>query len=229
MHPASEVYGMEPSRPEDYDAARLEVIGRRWDQKAERWDADLADERFHLNEDGAYRRFLATADEIVARRAEFCRERLLVDLGCGTGLVLAHFLDRFSGGLGIDISRQMLAVAARRRLPSTRLVAANCFELARHVSGAGAVLSRGVLLSHYGPRWAPVLFDEIRRALVPDGGLALLDFLNATARDSYPSNPDNKTYYSSDQIQWLGQQAGFRRTCILGDSQRRVLLALLEM
>ncbi len=140
-HPLSDPYGLGRSLPEDYDALRLEVIRNRWDQKAERWDADLADEHFHLNEDDAYHRFLDAADAAVAERAEFCRKQCLVDLACGTGLVLAHFLDRFASGVGVDISPKMLALAARR-LPHAQLVEGSCFELAEHVAGA-APCSRG--------------------------------------------------------------------------------------
>lgn len=224
----SEFYGMEPSREEDYDAARLEVIRERWDQKAERWDDDLADKDCHLNDDGAYGRFMDAADAIVAERESFCRGQLLVDLGCGTGLILARFVDRFAGGLGLDISERMLAVAARRQLPRTRLVAGNCFTLAQHVSRAGSVLSRGILLSHYGPRWAPILLEQVRQSLVPDGGFALLDFLNAAARNEHASNPDNKSYYHPQQMEVLAKEAGFGRASILGESDRRVLLILAE-
>jgi SAM-dependent methyltransferase len=229
MHPpASNVYGMEPSRPKDYDARRLKVIRDRWDQKAERWDADLADEHFHLNEDGAYRRFLEIADALVAERADFCRRHTLVDLGCGTGLVLAHFLDRFAAGVGVDISPRMLAIAARRKLPHAHFLEGNCFALMRHVAGAGALFSRGILLSHYGRRWAPLLFRQIHESLLPGRGFAILDFLNAAAREDYGSNPQNKTYYRAEQVEKMAKQAGFRRTAILGEPRRRTLLILAE-
>jgi SAM-dependent methyltransferase len=228
MGDATNIYGMPPSSPADYDAARLDVIRQRWDRKADRWDADLADARFHLNEDDAYRRFLAAADEIVAARAEFCRQQLLVDLGCGTGLVLAHFIDRFAAGLGIDISQRMLAAAARRNMPRTRLIAGNCLELAGPVSGAGAVLSRGVLLSHYGHRWAQVLLEQVRRSLRPDGGFAVLDFLNAASRDKFQWSPENKTYYRAEEMESLARAAGFARASILGGPERRVLMILAE-
>jgi SAM-dependent methyltransferase len=219
---------MEPSRSKDYDALRLQVIRDRWDQKADRWDADLADEHFHLNEDGAYRRFLDTAASIVAERTEFCRRHTLVDLGCGTGLVLAHFLDQFAAGVGIDISPRMLAVAAGRRLPHAQFVEGNCFALGRHVAGAGAVFSRGILLSHYGRHWAPLLLRQIHQSLLPEQGFAILDFLNAAAREDYDCNPQNKTYYRGDQIEKLVKQAGFRHAAILGEPHRRTLLIFAE-
>jgi predicted TPR repeat methyltransferase len=226
--PFSEVYGMEPSRPEDYQEIRLDVIRDRWDQKADRWDADLADEHFHLNEDDAYRRFLAATDAVVTDRRDFCRNQTVVDLGCGTGLVLAHLIDRFAAGLGIDISPRMLVHAAERQLPGTRWMAANCFELASHASDAGAVFSRGILLSHYGPRLARLLMEQVRQSLCAQGGFAVFDFLNAAARHRFACNPQNKTYYDAEQINRLAADTGFRRATILGEPNRRVLLLLAE-
>jgi SAM-dependent methyltransferase len=224
---SNNIYGMAPSRPGDYDPLRPQQIRERWDRKAQRWDGDLADEHCHLNDDRAFDRFLEAADAVVAGRAEFCRGQLLLDLGCGTGLVLAHFLDRFAHGLGIDISPQMLAIAARRQLPRAEFLAGNGFELAKHVPAAGAVFSRGILLSHYGPLWAPLLFEQVRQVL-PGGGFAILDFLNAAARHAYVSNPDNKSYYLAEQVAALAGQAGFARASILGEPERRILLVLAE-
>jgi SAM-dependent methyltransferase len=226
--PVSNVYGMSPSRPADYDALRLRVIRDRWDRKAERWDADLDDIHFHLNEDGAYRKFLEIAGAIIADRTDFCLRHMLVDLGCGTGLVLAHFLDRFAGGVGIDISPRMLTIATGRQLPHTQYIEGNCFALARHITRAGAVLSRGILLSHYGRRWAPVLLRQIWQTLLPSRGFAILDFLNAAARRNFDVNPDNKTYYRADHIEKMAKKAGFRHATILGEPHRRTLLVFAE-
>lgn len=223
-----DAYGMEPSRSEDYDALRMPLIRERWDQKAERWDSDLADEGCHLNQDDAYRRFLDATDAVVAGRTSFCRDRLLVDLACGTGLVLAHFAGRFNRAMGVDISPRMLAAAAARNLSCVELIQASCFELAGRICSAGAVLSRGILLSHYGHRWAVPLLRQVHEILTADGGFAILDFLNALTRYDYPANPDNKTYYTAEQIQARAEEAGFRRSSVLGEPNRRVLLLLAE-
>jgi len=224
---ASDPYGLPPSRPEDYQSMSLDTVRRRWDQKADRWDADLADEHCHLNEDGGHERFIETAAAIVTTRVEFCRRHALVDLGCGTGLVLARFIGEFAEGIGVDISRRMLVAAEQKRLPRCRFLEGNGFELARFVNGAGAVLSRGILLSHYGDRWAAVLYREVHDALVP-GGFALLDFLNADARSLFPSNPANKTYFSSEQMERMGRDAGFAVSRALGETGHRVRIILLE-
>jgi SAM-dependent methyltransferase len=228
MQPGPDIYGLAPSRAEDYDALRLRVIRQRWDEKADRWDADLDDQCCHLNQDDAYRRFMDAADAAVTERESFCRDRLLVDLACGTGLVMAHFANRFDRALGVDISPRMLAAAAARHLPRVELLEASCFELASRFDPAGAVLSRGILLSHYGDRWVVPLLCQVHEVLVPDGGFAILDFLNALTRYDYSANPDNKTYYTAEQIRSQADEAGFRRSTILGEPERRVLLLLAE-
>jgi len=90
------------------------------------------------------------------------------------------------------------------------------------------VLSRGILLSHYGDRWVVPLLRQVKEVLLPDGGFAVLDFLNALTRHDYPANPDNKTYFTAEQIQSRANEAGFRNSSILGEPNRRVLLLLAE-
>jgi SAM-dependent methyltransferase len=225
---AKDLYGLDPSLQTDYESLRLDLVRSRWDAKAGRWDRDLADPSCHLHEDDAYRRFLQIVSPIVVKRAAFCRRRLLVDLGCGTGLVLAHCIESFAQGLGIDLSPRMVEAARQKQLPRARFEVGNAFDLSRSVSRAGAIVSRGVLLSHYGRRWTPALLREVHRSLAPDCGFAVLDFLNAAARHRYPSNPDNKTFFSAGEVQSLALQAGFRRCFCFGEPQRRSLVALLE-
>jgi len=221
-------FKMARSRFEDYETMNLDVVRQRWDRRSESWDADLDDARCHLHADEAYHRFLETASRIIALRSAFYGSRLLVDLGCGTGLVLASFIAHFAEGLGIDISENMLRIARGKNLPRARFQQGNAFEFNSEISGAGAILSRGILLSHYGFHWATVLMRQIHQALVPGGGFALLDFLNAEACRLYPCNPRNKTYFFPRQIVAMGRRAGFRRCRVLGRPTCRVLLVLLE-
>ncbi len=74
----------------------------------------------------------------------------------------------------------------------------------------------------------PLLLQQVRQSLTAEGGLAILDFLNAAARCQYPCNPQNKTYFHGEQIEAAARRAGFRRVRILGEPQRRVLAALAE-
>lgn len=223
-----DMYGLSPSEPGDYQAMRLDAIRQRWDHKARRWDADLADSACHLNEDDAYDRFLRAAEAAISARAELCRQQTIVDLGCGTGLVLARFADRFSSGVGVDLSPRMIEVAANRKIPNVRWLVGDCFELDRHFGQAavGAVLSRGVLLSHYGVGLVAPFLGQIRQVL-GEKGFVMLDFLNAEARGLYAS-PENKTYFRSEEMLGLARAARLGRPQIVGEPERRVLVLLAE-
>src|SRR5208283_3139167 len=127
-----------------------------------------------------------------------------------------------------DISPRMLADAAARQLPRVVFLQANCFELAGRVAPAAAVFSRGILLSHYGDRWAARLLRNVHEVLLPDGGFAILDFLNALTQHAYATNPENKTYFTAQRIESHAREAGFRCATILGEPDRRVLMLLAE-
>ncbi len=74
---------------------------------------------------------LFQADMAFATR-HFDRPGRLVDLGCGTGRLLVEFAGRGFWGLGVDLSDEMLRVAARKAREAgvhVRLVKANLVEL----------------------------------------------------------------------------------------------------
>jgi hypothetical protein len=91
----------------------------------------------------------------------------------------------------------------------------------------GAVVSRGVLLSHYGRQNAQALLQSGRSSLV-QGGFVLWDFLNQTGRAHYKHAPENKTYFQPDELCAMAINAGFHTTKTLGESSRRVGLLLSE-
>jgi SAM-dependent methyltransferase len=222
-----DLYGLEPSRWEDYARMDLEVIRRRWNSKAARWDDDLADPDCHLNADEGYRRFLDAAESVIDAKSDFCRSRKMVDLGCGAGAILERFAGRFYEGLGVDISEAMLQAARSKAIPHSRWINGNAFEISRLVNDVGAVFSRGILLSHYGDKWISILLKEIHSSLTP-GGFVLLDFLNARARDNYPANPDNKSYYLAEDILARAREIGLVGEKTVGEPNRRVLFLYAE-
>jgi SAM-dependent methyltransferase len=222
----------EPGQPDArlnkaYRERQLEVIAARWDARAADWDRALEDPCCHLNEDDAYRRFLRQARRIIDGRREFCAQQGLIDAGCGTGLVLANLIPAFAWGVGVDISPEMIRLAAARRIPHARFLVSDCFRLDRINAKAGAVVSRGVLLSHYGQTQGQELLRTAREALVP-AGFVLFDFLNEESRSKQVHVPEDKTYFTREQVLAMAQQAGFNRIRICGSKERRVLLVLAE-
>jgi predicted TPR repeat methyltransferase len=216
-----------PSAPELYAGRHLEAIAARWDAKAQTWDQELADPACHLNEDDAYRRFLATVRGLIRQREEFCAAQGVIDAGCGTGLVLAEVTSSFRWGIGIDLSEQMIRLAAAKAIPNAWFKVGDCFDLPALCPRAGAVISRGVLLSHYGGQLGGTLLRSAYAALVTGGFLAF-DFLNEAARIRYRHIPGNKTYYTPAQARLLADRAGLPNPSVLGGEERRILLLVAQ-
>jgi SAM-dependent methyltransferase len=210
-----------------YRRRQLRIIAARWDKRAANWDQALEDPKCYLNEDDAYNRFLRQARQIVDNRRDFCAQHGLIDAGCGTGLVLAALVSGFSWGVGVDISPEMIRLAAARKIPRARFHVSDCFDLSQVCPKAGAVISRGVLLSHYGQEQGLELLRSARAALVP-GGFALFDFLNAPAKSKHRHTAEDKMYFTRRQALLMARQAGFSKATIRGEEQRRVLLLVVE-
>jgi len=208
-----------------YQDRQLEAIASRWNARANTWESDLENPACHLNEDDAYERFLGQARSTITARPEFCATNGVIDAGCGTGLVLDKVISAFGWGIGVDLSPEMLRLARQKQIPHATFVLGDCFRLAELCPPAGAVLSRGVLLSHYGLPQAEALLCAAKAVLVP-GGFVLFDYLNAAARTRYAQAAEDKTYFAGPEISFLAHRAGFVTADILGEIERRVLLLL---
>jgi SAM-dependent methyltransferase len=210
-----------------YETRQLREIAARWDAKAERWDRELLDPLCHLNEDRAYDRFLDQAFAIIQQRTEFCRRHGAIDAGCATGLVLARVISSFAWGTGVDISPRMIQIAQAKRIPAAEFIVGDCFKLSSLCSKAGAVFSRGVLLSHYGDAHALSLLQSAYAVLV-EGGFIFLDFLNLAGRAKYQHAPPNKAYFEPASVGELAGKAGFSKVRTFAEGDRRVGLILAE-
>jgi len=121
----------------------------------------------------------------------------------------------------------MLERARERQVPRAQFVCANCFDLSRVVSNAGAVVSRGILLSHYGRSAARQLLSEVFNSLSCSGGFAILDFLNQESRHLY-SVPDNKAFFTGQDLSAIAHGVGFDKVFVLGGIERRNRIIYLE-
>ena len=211
-----------------YETRQLQAIAARWDAKAASWDKDLADPACHLNEDEGYVRFLREALPVIEERQGFCARHGVIDSGCGTGLVLAAVRTSFAWGVGVDISGGMIKMAQAKELKDCTFVVGDCFQLASLCPKAGAILSRGVLLSHYGLQQGEALLRAAREALVPRGFL-IFDFLNEGGRSMSAHAPENKTYFQGRAVCALARRAGFCEARVLGEPKRRVRLLIAEV
>lgn len=104
------------------------------------------------------------------------RNGLIVELGCGSGLLSAELAQAGYEIFGLDISPAMIALA-RKRVPQARFQVASLFNA--EVPACQAVVSVGECLNYLfdpsnGKRSVRSLFQRVWRALAP-GGLFIFD------------------------------------------------------
>jgi ubiquinone/menaquinone biosynthesis C-methylase UbiE len=103
--------------------------------------------------------------------------RNLLDIGTGTGRILQLFAAQIGFGLGVDLSREMLAVARanldRISLRNCQVRLADMYHLPLPDGGFEAATLHNVL--HYADDPAAVL-AEAARVLAPGGTLVVIDF-----------------------------------------------------
>jgi predicted TPR repeat methyltransferase len=227
MSLSEELYGIPESDPNLYASRDIDAIARRWNSKAEKWDFDLKNELCHLNDGDAYGHFIELGRQLVLDRQEICLMGSLVDLGCGTGCVLAELSKHFYKSIGIDISREMLNIAASKNIRNAEWLLDDVFEMSWCRRKHAAVFSRGILLSHYGDELAKLLIKQTIQSLAP-GGFALFDFLSSDAPEATRLLAPHKRYFCPD---WLIDQAksmGSSGAVVAGNPIARVRYLILK-
>ncbi|WP_446211689.1 methyltransferase domain-containing protein [Micromonospora sp. IBSANI012] len=101
-------------------------------------------------------------------------DALLVDLGCGAGLLAPHLAGKGYRHVGVDLTRSALAQAAAHGVT----VVNGDATAVPLVDGCADVVAAGELLEHV-PDWRRVVAEACR--LLRPGGLLVLDTLNDTA------------------------------------------------
>src|SRR5687767_5957379 len=96
----------------------------------------------------------------------------VVDLGCGSGIVLRALTDAGHEAIGVDMSSSMLKIA-RSTAPSAKLVEGSLYDV--EILACDAVFAIGEPLN-YGREPIAPLFRKIKRALRP-GGLFAFDVI----------------------------------------------------
>jgi len=207
------------SDPLVYQNIQIEKIKNRWNFRAKNWDEYLKNPNFHLNIENAYIDFLLFAKECIL---EFYPKKinLLMDLCCGTGLVSEFFKDMVDFIIGIDISESMIFQARLKRISNASFVKGNCFRLPFVNSTFQAVISRGVILSHYPLKATLPLLINIQKVIKPNG-LIIMDYLNSEGIYNFNHIPSNKTFYSYNLIKQILKKAGMKILKIKGKSNSR--------
>ena len=164
--------------------------------------------------DRRWSRYVERSVRETLRRTPAASGERLLDVGCGTGTLLARLgAERPGvGGWGVDLSTGMLRVAREKLPPRIPLVAADVQRLPLAASSFDVVVSSSSL--HYWPHPTDAL-SEIARVLHPGGLLVLTDwcndFVTIRALDLALRAFDSahQRAYTSEECERLLREAGF--------------------
>lgn len=167
--------------------------------------------------------------QVAAAVPQHCR--MAVDLGCGTGAVLARLLPRAGGVIGVDGSARMLDICRRRldgeNVPeqrySLRIGELDHLPLRDHEADFACI---NLVLHHLSDPAAAL--GEAHRILAAGGRLLVTDFLrhhDETMRSRYG---DRWLGFAPDSLTAYLEQAGFvlvdSRQCAVGRGLHLLLL-----
>lgn len=195
------------------DAARppFHKVTETWDTRADRQQFELARQRY------------CTA-------AALGKDKVLVEVGCGTGYGLARLAEHARTAVGIDIDPENLS-AARRQRAGAVLVQGDATRLPVSANSVDALV--GLEMFYYLPDQAAFVC-EARRVVRP-GGTLLLTMPNPDRKAFQPS-PFSTVYPTASALNELLSEGGFEvelyGSCPLGETSavkeriRRVLVAL---
>lgn len=140
----------------------VETVANEYDRIARRYES-----RWGRYIDASVRETLA--------RLNLRRGMRLLDIGCGTGVLLREVADAFPGVfvVGIDLSRHMLAVAQEHLQSPPRLLHANVHDLPLKAGSFDVVVSSS---SFHFWRVPDRGLREIARVLRPGGQLVITDW-----------------------------------------------------
>jgi SAM-dependent methyltransferase len=159
------VLTLDRQRLDEVRAARRRQAERFFDTRAAAWDAE-----HDLAVDGAL------VERELLRLFAGDRVVSLLDIGTGTGRVLQLLASRIGSGLGVDISREMLAVARanldRRGARHCQVRQGDMYRLPLPDASFAAVTLHQVLHFADDPR---AVLAEARRVLEPGGRIVVID------------------------------------------------------
>jgi ArsR family transcriptional regulator len=129
----------------------------------------------------------------------------LLDIGTGTGRMLELYGEHLAHGFGIDLSREMLAVARanldRAGLLSSQVRRADMYRLPVEDERFDAAVFHQVL--HYSDRPTAAI-AEAARALKPGGRLAIVDFLPHDLESLRDEHAHRRLGFSDAEVgEWL--------------------------
>lgn len=184
---------------------RREVVGERtaiasayFRKNAERWDEIRS---LHVDE--------AEVEAALLKALPPERVHELLDIGTGTGRILALFARRGVRGVGIDLSREMLAVAranlARDGLAACRVQQGDMYQLPWPGAAFDAITFHQVL--HFAERPAAAI-AEAARVLRPGGRLLVADFAPHDLEFLRASHAHRRLGFAAEEVAGWAAAAG---------------------
>ncbi len=135
----------------------------------------------------------------------------LLDVGTGTGRILELFGERISRGLGIDASREMLAVARvnleQAGLRHCQVRLGDMYQLALAGQSQDAVIFHQVL--HYAEEPADAI-AEAARVLRPGGTMLVVDFARHDLEYLREQHAHRRLGFTDDEVSGWLRRAGMR-------------------
>jgi ubiquinone/menaquinone biosynthesis C-methylase UbiE len=201
---------MDPDAPDlRRDAERLDRVRRRRDDVAEAYFRENASEWDRLRALHASEEAVEAAARAMLVPKDGARFTQLLDLGTGTGRMLAVLADRAEIAIGFDINQDMLAFARSRlekaNLPNAELRQGDILALPEEDGIADAAVIHQVLHFLVDPGLA---LSEAARVLAPDGRLLVVDFARHEVEFLRERHAHRRLGFDRAEIERLGEAAG---------------------
>jgi ubiquinone/menaquinone biosynthesis C-methylase UbiE/DNA-binding transcriptional ArsR family regulator len=139
----------------------------------------------------------------------------LLDIGTGTGRMLSIFAPQIGRGLGVDMNREMLAVAranlAQGQIQNCQVRQADMYNLGLPAADFDVAVIHQVL--HFAEDPAAAV-QEAARVLHPDGRLLVVDFAPHQLEYLRTEHAHRRLGFSDDEVAGLCRAAGFGEVSI---------------
>jgi len=193
----------------DADLKALDAI------RAERFERAQAYFRSHAEEWDQIRSLYVAEAEVEQALVEVQGGRpvtRLLDVGTGTGRILDVFAPQAEQALGIDVSRDMLAVArgnlAHKGLQNCQVRLGDMYDLGLADGSQDLIIFHQVL--HFADDPARAI-REAAKVLAPSGSILIADFAPHTEEYLRDEQAHRRLGFADDEITAMGESAGLEQ------------------